>query len=207
VSGAVISGIGTVATFTVAMIVATTKFRDGAWLPVIVVPAIVQLFTTIHKHYESMNERLVITPADVPPEPARHTFVVLVSRVHKGVVEALNYAHSLRPDHLVALHIAEDETQHERIHQQWGEFEFSVALEIIDSPYRELIGPVERYLDELDERWSDDRITVIIPEFVVGIRSTANILHGQSALGLKLALLDRPNTIVTSVPFHVGDAT
>jgi amino acid transporter len=207
VSGAVISGIGTVATFTVAMIVATTKFRDGAWLPVIVVPAIVLLFRTIHKHYESMNERLVITPADVPPEPARHTFVVLVSRVHKGVVEALNYAHSLRPDHLVALHIAEDETQHERIHQQWGEFEFSVALEIIDSPYRELIGPVERYLDELDERWSDDRITVIIPEFVVGIRSTANILHGQSALGLKLALLDRPNTIVTSVPFHVGDAT
>jgi hypothetical protein len=126
--------------------------------------------------------------------------------VHKGVVEALNYAHSLRPDHLVALHIAEDETQHERIHQQWGEFEFSVPLEIIDSPYRELIAPVERFLDELDERWSDDRITVVIPEFVVGLRSTANILHGQSALGLKLALLDRPNTIVTSVPFHVGDA-
>jgi len=83
-----------------------------------------------------------------------------------------------------------------------------VPLEIIDSPYRELIRPVERYLAELDERWHNDRITVVIPEFVVGLRSTANSLHGQSALALKLALLDRPNTIVTSVPFHIaGEVT
>jgi hypothetical protein len=79
-----------------------------------------------------------------------------------------------------------------------------VPLEIIDSPYRELVAPIERYLDELDARWDNDRITVVIPEFVVGLRSASNILHGQSALGLKLALLGRPNTIVTSVPFHVG---
>jgi amino acid transporter len=205
-SGALVSGFGAIATLIVALIVSITKFSAGAWIPIIVVPAVVVLLRTIKKHYDGVAKTLEISPAEVPPEPARHTFVVLVSRVHKGVVEALNYAHSLRPDHLVALHIAEDETEHERIHQQWGEFEFSVPLEIIDSPYRELIAPVERFLDELDERWADDRITVVIPEFVVGLRSTANILHGQSALGLKLALLDRPNTIVTSVPFHVGDA-
>lgn len=202
-SGAVISGIGTVATFTVAVIVATTKFTDGAWLPVFVVPAIVALLKLIKRHYTGVAEALAITPTEVPPEPARHTFVVLVSKVHTGVVEALNYAHSLRPDHLTALHIAEDADEHEAIHRQWEEFRFDVPLEIIDSPYRELVGPVERYLDELDDRWHGDRITVVIPEFVVGLRSAANILHGQSALGLKLALLDRPNTVVTSVPFHV----
>ena len=43
--------------------------------------------------------------------------------------------------------------------------------------------------------------TIVIPEFVVGTRSLANLLHGQSALALKLALLDRPRTVVTSVPF------
>jgi hypothetical protein len=148
-------------------------------------------------------EALDITPDQVPAEPARHTFVVLVSRVHKGVVEALNYAHSLRPDHLIALHIADDEGEHDSINREWAEFGFDVPLEIIDSPYRELVAPVERYLDELDARWDNDRITVVIPEFVVGIKSASNILHGQSALGLKLALLDRPNTVVTSVPFHV----
>jgi len=204
-SGAAISGIGAVATCIVALIVGITKFSAGAWIPIFVVPAIVLLLKVIKRHYDGIAVRLAITPADVPPEPARHTFVVLVSRVHKGVVEALNYASSLRPDHLVALHIAEDEGEHAQIHRQWEEFRFSVPLEIIDSPYRELIAPVERYLDELDQRWQTDRITVVIPEFVVGIRSTANILHGQSALGLKLALLDRRNTVVTSVPFHVGE--
>jgi amino acid transporter len=203
-SGAAISGVGAVATCIVAIIVAVTKFRDGAWVPVVVIPLIILLFKAIRGHYDDVAESLAIAPANVPRPPDRHTFVVLVSRVHKGVIEALNYAQSLRPDHLTALHIAEDEGEHERIHQQWAEFGFDIPLEIIDSPYRELIGPVERYLDEIDARWATDRITVVIPEFVVGIKSAANILHGQSALGLKLALLDRPNTIVTSVPFHVG---
>jgi hypothetical protein len=140
----------------------------------------------------------------MPPEPAHHTFVVLVGRVHKGVVEAINYAHSLRPDHLVALHIGEGEQEHESLHHEWARFGFEVPLEIIDSQYRELVVPVERFLDELEARWRTDRVTVLIPEFVVGLRSVSNILHGQSALGLKLALLDRPNTVVTSIPFHVG---
>ena len=207
-SGAVINGIGSFSTGVVTLIVGISKFTKGAWVPIVVVPLIILLFKAIKRHYESIATALAITPAEVPAEPARHTFVVLVSRVHRGVVEALNYAHSLRPDHLVALHIAEDEGEHEQIHQQWAEFGFGVPLEIIDSPYRELIRPVERYLAELDERWHNDRITVVIPEFVVGLRSTANILHGQSALALKLALLDRPNTIVTSVPFHIaGEVT
>ena len=203
-SGVAISGVGATATFIVALIVAITKFSAGAWVPVVVVPAIVLLLKAIKRHYVSMSEALAITPADVPPEPARHTFVVLVSRVHRGVVEALNYASSLRPDHIVALHIAEDEGEHEQIRRQWEEFGFRVPLEIIDSQYRELVRPVERYLNELDERWHNDRITVVIPEFVVGLRSVSNVLHGQSALALKLALLDRPHTIVTSVPFHVS---
>ncbi|MCU1485767.1 MAG: amino acid/polyamine/organocation transporter, superfamily [Actinomycetia bacterium] len=204
-SGMVISGVGATMTFIVAMIVGITKFTIGAWVPIVVVPLVIVLLKTIKKHYVSVAVALEITPDQVPPKPARHTFVVLVSRVHKGVVEALNYAESLRPDHLIALHISSDEEGgHEAIHRQWAEFGFTVPLEIIDSPYRALVEPVERYLDELDARWDNDRITVVIPEFVVGLRSASNILHGQSALGLKLALLDRPNTIVTSVPFHVG---
>ena len=77
-----------------------------------------------------------------------------------------------------------------------------MPLEIVHSPYRDLVAPVESFLDDLDARWSNDTITIVIPEFVVGTRSLANLLHGQSALALKLALIDRPNTVVTSVPFH-----
>ena len=85
--------------------------------------------------------------------------------------------------------------------RQYG---FDIPLEIVTSPYRELVGPVERHLDDLDERWTNDTISVVIPEFLVGLRSLGNALHGQSALALKIALLDRPNTVVISVPFHIG---
>ena len=187
-----------------AIIVAVTKFSKGAWVPIVVVPIIIFAFRLIHTHYRTISEALEVTPERMPREPARHTFVVLVSRVHLGVIEALNYAHSLRPNHLTALHIADAPDDHAEILRDWASFGFDVPLDIIDSPYRELIQPIERYLDELDRRWETDRITVVIPEFVVGIRSVANLLHGQSALALKLALLDRPNTVVVSVPFHIN---
>jgi amino acid transporter len=202
---AAISGVGATATFIVALVVATTKFTDGAYLPIFVVPAIIWMFKSIKRHYATIGDALHIEPGDVPLQPDRHTFVVLVSRVHRGVIEAINYARSLRPDHIAALHISDGAADHAAIHEEWERFGFDVPLDIVDSPYRELVEPVEAYLDALDRRWSTDRITVVIPEFVVGVRSLSNVLHGQAALGLKLALLDRPNTIVTSVPFHVAE--
>jgi amino acid transporter len=205
--GAVINGVGSFSTLIVALIVGITKFAIGAWVPIVVVPLVILLFKAIRRHYDSVGLALAVAPEDVPGPPATHTFVVLVGRVHKGVIEAINYAVSLRPDHVVALHISDDKEEHERLHQVWDQYGFSIPLEILDSPYRELVAPVERYLDDLDRRWHSDRVTVLIPEFVVGLRSVTNILHGQSALGLKLALLDRPDTIVVSVPFHVGAPT
>ncbi|HEX4906938.1 MAG TPA: amino acid permease [Acidimicrobiales bacterium] len=199
-----INGIGAVATLVVALIVAVTKFAVGAWVPIVVVPLIILLFKTIKKHYLGVGAALRIEPEDVPLPPARHTFVVLVGNVHRGVVEALNYGRSLRPEHLTALHISDDPEHHARIHAEWERFGFDIPLEILDSPYRELVEPVERHLDELDRRWGSDRITVLIPEFVVGVKKASNLLHGQSGLALKLALLDRPGTVVTSIPFHVN---
>ena len=202
--GIAINGVGAVATFVVLLIVGITKFAVGAWLPIVVVPMIIVLFRAIAGHYRKVAADLRVEPGDMARAPQGHTFVVLVGRVHKGVVAAVLHARSLRPDHIVALHIADDETDHHEVELEWERFGFDVPLEIVDSPYRALVEPVERYLDLLSERWSSDRITVVIPEFVVGLKSVANVLHGQSGFALKLALLDRPNTAVLSVPFHLG---
>jgi amino acid transporter len=206
-TASIINGIGAVATLIVALIVSVTKFAVGAWVPIVVVPIIIVLFKWIHRHYRAVGAALSITPEEVPLPPARHTFVVLVGSVHRGVIEAINYGRSLRPEHFSALHISDDPENHARVHLQWERFGFDIPLEILDSPYRELVEPVERHLDELERRWGSDRTTVLIPEFVLGVRRLANILHGQSGLALKLALLDRPNTIVTSVPFHIAAPT
>ena len=130
---------------------------------------------------------------------------MLVGRVHKGVLQALAYAKSINPQHLVAVSVVSDEEEQERIEKSWAEFGLDVPLEIVYSPYRELSRPTMRFLDELDERWPNDIITVLIPEFVVS-HWWEHILHNQSALLLKGRLLFRKGTVVTSVPYHVDTA-
>ncbi|MDQ3757316.1 MAG: APC family permease [Actinomycetota bacterium] len=199
----VLNAIGATATFTVLMIVAVTKFAVGAWLPIVVIPVIVGILLTIRRHYDRVSKELTITPEQVKPEAFRHTVVVLVGRVHKGVIKALGYAKSLRPDHLAAVYISFEDEDREAMERQWAEFRLDVPLEIVHSPYRDLVEPILRYLDDLDARWHNDTITVLIPEFVQR-KWYENILHNQSALALKLALLFRENTVVTSVPYQVG---
>ena len=200
--GAVISGVGATSTFIVLLIVAITKFTSGAWVPIVVVPSIIALFLGIKRHYSRVSEALEISPAEVRPQPFNHTVVVLVGRVHRGVIQALSYARSLRPQHLVALYISHEDEDRTEIERQWREFGLNVDLEIQHSPYRELTTPVMEYLNELDERWHNDTITVVVPEFVVG-KWYEHLLHNQSALLLKGRLLFREGTVVTSVPYHV----
>ena len=127
------------------------------------------------------------------------TVVVLVGRVHRGVLKALRYSKSLRPNHLAAVYVAYEDDDTSKIEQQWRDFGIDVPLEIVHSPYRELVDAVVGYLDELDDRWGDATTTVVIPEFVVA-HWYEQALHNQSALAIKVALLRRENTVVTSVP-------
>jgi amino acid transporter len=202
--GAFTSGLGSFVTLGVLIVVASTKFTSGAWIPIVVLPVIIGIFLAIRRHYDRLDRTLAITPEEVRPTAANNTVVILVGRVHRGVVKAIQYGRSLRPNHLTALYVATDDAGREAMQEQWAEFGFDVPLEIIDSPYRELTPAIEAYLDELDDRWHDDMITVIIPEFVAGrLFSPTQLLHNQSAGALKVALLFRENTIVTSVPYHV----
>jgi amino acid transporter len=199
--GVAINGVGAFATALVTLIIATTKFRDGAWVPIIVIPVIVLLFKTIKSHYAGVAKSLRVDPA-YRPRRMNHTVVVLVGSVHRGVLEALAYAKSLHPDRLLAVTVVSDEEEQDRIERSWSSLEIDVPLEIVHSPYRELTAPVMRFVDELDARYENSVITVVLPEFVVG-SWWGQLLHNQSALVLKARLLFRKGTVVTSVPYHL----
>jgi amino acid transporter len=197
----VINAVGAVATFIVLIIVGGTKFTSGAWVPLVVIPLIVVVFKAIKRHYRTVADGLRVTP-DYKPRRMNHTVVVLVGGVHRGVLEGLAYARSLSPNHLVAVSVVSDEEDQERLERQWQEFGIDVPLEIVYSPYRELTRPILRYIDELDARWENDVITVLLPEFVVR-HWWGNLLHNQTALLLKGRLLFRKGTVVTSLPYHL----
>jgi amino acid transporter len=201
--GVAINALGAVATAIVLVIVGTTKFGNGAWVPLVVIPAIVLLFKSIKRHYDSVAEALRVAP-DFKPRRMNHTVIVLVGNVHRGVLEALAYARSLAPNRLVAVTVVSDEEEQERIEKAWTERGIDVPLEIVHSPYRELTRPILRYVDELDSRYENDVITVVLPEFVVG-SWWGQLLHNQSALFLKGRLLFRKGTVVTSVPYHLEE--
>jgi amino acid transporter len=201
--GVVINGTGSVATAIVTIIFAVTKFNEGAWIPIIVIPVIVALFKGIHHHYAGVAEALMV-PVGYKPRRMNHTVVVLVGGVHRGVLEALAYAKSLAPTRLLAVTVVSDDEEQERIEQAWSEQHIDVPLEIVHSPYRELTRPVLRFIDELDARYDNSIVTVVLPEFVVG-SWWSQLLHNQSALFLKGRLLFRKGTVVTSVPYHLED--
>jgi len=196
-----VNAVGALTTGIVALVVVVSKFTEGAYLPAFVIAVLVWLFRSINKHYRSLAQTLRVTPAEAGAISVNHTVVVLVGSVHRGVLAALAYARSLRPEHLVALHVASSEEEQEKIQASWRHFGLEDDLEIVFSPYRELTGPVLRYVDQLERRHENETVTVVIPEFVVH-RWWEHLLHNQSALVLKARLLFRKGTVVTSIPYH-----
>jgi amino acid transporter len=197
----VINGVGAVATGLVLAVVVISKFAIGAWIPAVVIPLVVLLFRAIGRHYAKVNAALAVDIGWKPPRQT-HTVVVPVGRVHRGVLRALAYARSLAPDRLVAISVAVDATDQERINKDWADHEIPIDLHVVYSPYRDLTPVLLSFLEELDADSTDDVITVVIPEFVVG-HWWEQLLHNQSALALKARLLFRRNTVVTSVPYHL----
>jgi amino acid transporter len=201
--GVAVNSIGAVATFIVLIVVIVSKFAIGAWIPVLLIPIIVVVFRRIKRHYLGVRRALRVEPGDHIPRHS-HTVVILVGSVNLGVLKAVAYARSMRPDRLMAISVVTSAEEESAVLDAWEAFELPVELRTIFSPFRDLTGPVMRLIDELDDERPDDVVTVVIPEFVVE-HWWDQALHNQSALMIKSKLRQRPNTAILSVPIQVGD--
>ncbi len=200
----VFNGVGAVATFLVLLVVATTKFRDGAWMVVILLPLLILMFRAIHRHYRQINEELA---AETPIDPAeiRHAVIVPVAALNQVALQTLAYARSIArapTDMVTAVHVTDDPDAAERLRVAWTEWHCGVPLVVIESPFRSLVGPLLAYIDSVRGRYPDRTLTVILPEMVPA-SLWEQVLHNQTALRLKAALLFRPGIVVTSVPYHL----
>ena len=199
-AGMTINAIGAVTTGLIAGIVVVSKFTEGAWIPAALIPLMVWAFRSVGKHYKRVRAAAQV-PDDYKAPRHTHTVVVLVGGVTKGVLNAVQYARSLAPDRLLAVSVVHEPHEQEAMSEAWDRHKIPIELHTIYSPYRELARPVLKYLDELDQRYPDGLVTVVIPETVTSVGT--QWLHNQSALALKARLLYRPNTVVTSVPVKI----
>lgn len=201
-----INGLGAGTTLTVAVIITATKFTSGAWIVTLLIPLLFLMFVGIHKHYIRVERERTTT---IPPKPAEihHLFLVPIANLDAVSVQSLSYARSIAK-RVIAVHVAIDEEEARQVRATWEQWikgighEEQLELVIIESPYRSLNGPLLAYIDTIHELYADATLTVLLPEFVVS-HWWENLLHNQTALRLKAALLFRPGIVVTSMPQHL----
>lgn len=198
----IINGFGSVCTAFVMLVFAVTKFEGGAWVVLLLIPILIGFFIAIHLHYKSVAQRLSLENYGAPPRITRHRVIMPVSGVHRGSLAALRYARALSDD-VTAVHISIDPEEAEKIQKKWKDWGDGVRLVILDSPYRLLLEPLLKYIEEVAEkRQPNEIITIIVPNFVPK-HWYHNLLHTQAALWLRLALLFKPGIVITEVPYQV----
>ena len=195
-----LNAIGAVVTGLVMVTIAATKFTHGAWIVVLLIPALVTVFVMVHRHYEEVAVQLSLD-AFSPPPPMTNTVLVLVGDIHRGVIKAIQYAQTLSPN-AKAVFVETDPERTRRLEEKWGRYGMGVPLIVLTSPYRSLLGPLTKYVDHLQNQGENHVVTIVLPEFIPA-RWWQLGLHNQTAFLIKGAMLFRKNVIVTDVPYHL----
>jgi amino acid transporter len=193
-----INAIGAVTTGIVTLIVVSTKFLEGAWIVVVIIPLLVMGFSAIHAHYDEEARELAFDPRhSPPPQSTDHELVVPVAKLNLAVAETIGYALSLGGS-VQAVHVVVDPEVGKQLQQQWQEWGVDVPLELLESPYREVVRPLLHYIKVRCLAAEGGRVTVLLPE-VVPRRWWQEGLHNQVVISLELALRYTPNVVVTTL--------
>ena len=200
-----INGFGAVCTAIVMVVFAVTKFREGAWIILIIIPLLVWLFFTIHYHYKDLAGRLSLDKfRGMPARQPRHRVILPVAGVHQGTLDALHYA-KLLSDDVTAVHISIDLSESEKVQNKWKIWGEGTRLVVLDSPFRLFVEPLLEYIEEIvDNRQPNEMVTIVVPQFMPSKR-WHYALHMRAADVLRQELLSKHRVVVTDVPYHVDE--
>ncbi|OFZ82130.1 MAG: hypothetical protein A2583_07375 [Bdellovibrionales bacterium RIFOXYD1_FULL_53_11] len=192
--------------FTTSIVLAEVifmKFAHGAWFVVLVIPCMVLFFSRINKHYCAVGKELSDF-GQAPPlrfKPVKHTVIIPISGIHRGVIEALRYALSISND-VRACYVEIDTSATERMMENWNKWAPEIPFVVLKSPFRSIVRPLIKYVEDVEHVSQDDMVTIVVPEFITS-RWWHRILHNQTALFLKAALAMKRGKVVTTVRYHL----
>lgn len=200
-----INGFGAVCTAVVMMVFAVTKFEDGAWVVLILIPILVAVFWLIHRHYKGLARKLSLDNfGAIPPHTIRHRVIMPVSGVHQGTLAALRYARMLSDD-ITAVHVSIEPADAQKVKQKWERWGEGVRMVMLNSPYRLFLEPLLEYIAEISrERQPGETLTIVVPEFISNSPLTGT-LHTNTADLLRSQLKRQQGIVIINVPYHVHD--
>jgi len=204
----IVNAIGAMVTIATLLLVGYSKFLEGAWVTILLIPAFVILFYRIRSHYREVARELTLhgLPPSIKPFPAPRV-VIPISGVHRGIVDAVDFAQAISKD-VTAVYVEMEPGDAEAVRKKWKRLWPDIPLEVVSSPYRSIIHPLIDYLDETDARYNDGQLTtVILPEFVPA-KWWQSLLHNQTAWLLKAAMLYRRRRrgfqrVIIDIPYHL----
>ena len=205
---ALLNGLGALATGTTVLIIGVSKFLEGAWITVFLIPALVIMFARIRSHYREVARGLTLhgLPPSIKPAPVPRV-VIPISGVHRGIVDAVNFARTISAN-ITAVYVELEPGDAEAVLKRWNTFWPDIPLAVVSSPYRSIIRPLLDFLDETDAKYNDGQLaTVILPEFIPA-KWWQSLLHNQTALLLKAAMIYRRRSrgfqnVIIDVPYHL----
>jgi hypothetical protein len=198
---AIINGVGAVATAIVTLIFAIAKFALGAWLIILIIPILVATMLFIHRQYERRRLEVHVRPESVFGSSLRRQHVIVpVPEVTRDVVQAVKFGRSMSHD-VTAVHVTDDVERGEEIRTRFERQIPGIPFVIVESPYRQLVRPLVRYLEDTASRIHDDILVVLLPEYIAR-HWWEKFLYNENARRIREALLGRKNILIADVPYR-----
>ena len=197
-----INGFGAICTLVVMFIFAITKFRDGAWIIIILIPLLVIVLLQIRRHYNHVATSLSLDNFSTKRNFSRNRVIMPISGVHNGTLAGLHFARSISDD-ITIVHVSIDLIETAKVKAKWEIWGDGYRLVVLDSPYRLFLEPLLEYVDKISAILAPNEIiTLVVPQFLPKHWWT-NFLHMRTADTLRKALLNRRNIIITEVPYRI----
>ncbi|GAA1441127.1 APC family permease [Leifsonia poae] len=200
-----INAFGAFLTAVVLIVVTITKFTHGAYLVFIFMPILWLLMLGVNRYYRDVEKEIEVDPVTTFGSRGDHA-IVLVGKMQKPALKALDYAIAARHDSIEAVHVSIDDESTEHLQKQWIEQNIHVPLTIIESPYRDFGIPLIKYLKHRREEHGSEVVTVYLPQYIVG-HWWESLLHNHRAHRIRQQLMLCHGVTVALVPWLLDSSS
>lgn len=200
----ILNFLGMLTTAIVLVVIVMSKFMQGAWMVILLIPAIVFWFTRIHRHYVAFGKELGAPSAlyDEKVSSAKNRIVIPISGLHRGVIQAIQYGQTITTYPIELCMVDTDSAAVERVRARLKEVAPGTSLVILPSPFRSVLTPLLEHVAEIRKEYQDDFITLLIPEFVTA-KWYHQFLHNQTAFFIKTALVGQRRIVVSTIRYYL----
>ncbi|MEJ3403653.1 APC family permease [Rathayibacter sp. YIM 133350] len=200
-----INSLGAAMTAVVLVVVTITKFQHGAWIVFVMMPILFTLMLGVNRYYRDVAKEVEVDPTTTFGSQGDHA-IVLVGKMQKPVLKALDYAIAARHESLEAVHVSIDDAETKHLKKEWAAMNIQVPLRIVRSPYRDISYPLIAHIKGRRAEHGSEVTTIYMPQYIVG-HWWETLLHNHKARRIRQKLMLVHGVTIALVPWLLDSST